>query len=1485
MGVTMNKSVPWSIKGVGFDAREAAKEAARRSGMTVGEWLHSVIAERAQESGLDYDDIDTEDQIEAVTARLASLSEPNDEIPPRRHSRAIRRAAARQTRYDPQTELSIDDDDLAPRRRRAEIRRAYDEVGRADAPQRASPTRARVTASPPETLLDEAVRIFEMRHQDHAQRTDQALGKVARRLAEIEAHITSRDEPEHARSLRAAMESLETRVEHLARSKAQPGKIDQALEDIEAQLARLAERLPNEPPATAQQPAEAMPAAGGEHLRRIEDKLNRLISSIEAPTEVVFPAGRDQKPSAASDAVSEILRHQRKLYDGAAGTSRKLFPPAAGDALTTPIYATAPTRRSSGDDIHSALQSGISSLADQIEALRKDSRQSEERRRAEAGSLHPDLAFLRRQLDEISEAVKNIAQRGSPAALERAMRDLAIRIDESRRLGVSSESLEPIEQILADIRHSISTTSPAVVLESLQEELTRLHAKIDAMTMHGFDRVAFDALTRQTDEIGRLLAQVLARPMPIEGLERQVALLTDRVDRLTIRSDEVSPYLVETLDSIRASIDRLGSNPVLRDIESRVSDLAARSGHLPTYLVDMLEEMRQSIDNVAANPAFRAVQKQVTDLASRSGDLPPELVAMLAELQRSVENVSTNPALRAIETQVAELSARTGNLPDHLVETLHEIRASIERMATNAGVTAIASGVRQAMSGSSDFPDHLADTLDQMRASIERMSEQPGLRSIEAQVAELASKIDGAIAHPRPSAPDGAVESQKIYGRISDLHDALIHRLEQGSAQGLNPAFEGQIANLTHRIEDVHRAVVKQAEAGPRVSASDDRLQDMVSQLAERIERISQGQGDTRALQALENQIIRLSERLERTGETAEAIGALERAMSDMFSQLEETRHAAIDAAESAARETVRQSAVGNAQAIDPDIIVREISELRSLQGESDRRTHSTLTAVHETLEKVVDRLALLEDDLGDMRSFEPSYDEGRLSDPAPAVEQARFASQSSHGAPVPAERHGERLPPVADFETSLVAPPVEPPRIEQSVASPAMDVLIEPGSGFAPTRRGFDQADPMIEPASGYLNEPAITAERDSRGAQASFIAAARRAAQTAAPALAVEADSAKARKSSSVENALSEARSRARAAAASFERQGRIPSADATGSMLRGKARPILLSIAGLFLLLGALQIARSVVDAPVSESELVEPLPKLSETPALPEKRVQLESLPAPTGSASTGPGASADPVIVGSIPAPPASSATLIDLANAGNVAAQYELAARYADGRDMKRDPALAVTWFRKAAEKDHAPSQYRLGALFEKGIGVARSPGEAANWYRKAANNGNVRAMHNLAVLIADGIEGKPDYAQAATWFRNAAEHGVRDSQYNLAILFARGLGVEQDLAKSYLWFALAAAQGDTDAQKKRDEISARIQPRQLAEAKVAVDTFELRKPSTSANESASVEGLLNAPRADIRPAPAAPPSVAPMPRAAPGTSNSGKSSARVSAL
>jgi localization factor PodJL len=217
-------------------------------------------------------------------------------------------------------------------------------------------------------------------------------------------------------------------------------------------------------------------------------------------------------------------------------------------------------------------------------------------------------------------------------------------------------------------------------------------------------------------------------------------------------------------------------------------------------------------------------------------------------------------------------------------------------------------------------------------------------------------------------------------------------------------------------------------------------------------------------------------------------------------------------------------------------------------------------------------------------------------------------------------------------------------------------------------------------------------------------------------------------------------------------------------------------------------------------------------------LPDVTGSIGRMPAPSRTPAPGDQSKLEP--------PAAISPALRTAALANDPAAEYELGARYAEGRGMPQSLPDAVRWFERAADAGFAPAQFRLASLNEKGEGMKKDVQAARRLYLASANKGHAKAMHNLAVLYAEGIEGKPDYKAASDWFRKAAGYGVTDSQYNLAILYARGIGIPANLAESYRWFALAAANGDTDAAKKRDEVAARLDPPGLTAAKLAAQTF-----------------------------------------------------------
>lgn len=189
------------------------------------------------------------------------------------------------------------------------------------------------------------------------------------------------------------------------------------------------------------------------------------------------------------------------------------------------------------------------------------------------------------------------------------------------------------------------------------------------------------------------------------------------------------------------------------------------------------------------------------------------------------------------------------------------------------------------------------------------------------------------------------------------------------------------------------------------------------------------------------------------------------------------------------------------------------------------------------------------------------------------------------------------------------------------------------------------------------------------------------------------------------------------------------------------------------------------------------------------------------------------------------------------AQRGDASAQFEVAARFAEGKGIKQDFDQASVWYQRAAAQGFAQAQYRLATLYERGLGVKADPARARIWYQRAAEQGNLKAMHNLAVLSAGRDQGQPDYPTAAQWFLEAAERGLADSQYNLGILHESGLGVARDQIAALKWYTLAANSGDREAARRRDMLKARMDAITVKEGEDAATEWRSRPVDRMAND------------------------------------------------
>jgi localization factor PodJL len=712
-----------------------------------------------------------------------------------------------------------------------------------------------------------------------------------------------------------------------------------------------------------------------------------------------------------------------------------------------------------------------------------------------------------------------------------------------------------------------------------------------------------------------------------------------------------------------------------------------------------------------------------------------------------------------------------------------------------------------------------------------------------------------------------ALDKPQQIGSGPPLHE-LTERLDRMNAALSAPQTLASHAALDALAKRLDR--VQETLGAPQPLVATASLEAMISLLAERLEKAQHPDADDSAFEALERQISRIAEKLEGQTSRSSDLSGIERTLGELLANLEQTRNAAIDAADDAALRAVRETMAqlpargGGGEKLLPEEMRQHLAELREIQDTTGRKTQTTLEAVNATLERLAERMNTLEG----LPAIRPAPAATSYTPPPPAeAPKPRVAAAQ----PTPASVAR------AEADIGLRAPPTT---ARDSVDTEmSMDLPLEPGSGGPSgphVRSALDASPVKASMAAPTGNDP-----------RSVFIAAARRAAQAAAAEAATPTAKA------------GDVRTEIQPAAPNRDRapqdRGPKPKFDARSSalpaqgssLLQRNKRSILFGMAAVTLALGSiacwtalsgenalLGLAPTPVTATgtpaVPKSDAPAPaapaLAPPATTPTAPASKPQASLFsPEPETTASITPPGGATrsiglPTLGGGIPsltdamaqttaqateeaaavaARPALPEKLEAALKAGDPRATYDTAARLITPDSPPADLKAAAQLYQLAAAKGFAPAQYRLGSMYEKGIGVDKDIAMAKTWYERAAAKGNVKAMHNMAVLYAEGaIGGKPDYATAGQWFRQAAEHGLRDSQFNLAILVTRGLGATANLAEGYKWLSLAAAQGDTDAGKKRDEIGQRLEAATREKMDLAVQNFEPQIEPIMANEA-----------------------------------------------
>ncbi len=152
---------------------------------------------------------------------------------------------------------------------------------------------------------------------------------------------------------------------------------------------------------------------------------------------------------------------------------------------------------------------------------------------------------------------------------------------------------------------------------------------------------------------------------------------------------------------------------------------------------------------------------------------------------------------------------------------------------------------------------------------------------------------------------------------------------------------------------------------------------------------------------------------------------------------------------------------------------------------------------------------------------------------------------------------------------------------------------------------------------------------------------------------------------------------------------------------------------------------------------------------------------------------------------------------------------------------------VAFQEFEALAEAGNVAAQYNLAQMYRHGQGVAQDYPAAISWYEKAAAAGLSSAQNNLAQMHMEGKGVAVDYAMAVSWWRRAALQDHVGAQFNMGVAYHNGLGVEAEPLEALFWYSLAMVNGYAGARPVREHLAATMNLEQLVAVTERVNKWQ----------------------------------------------------------
>jgi localization factor PodJL len=611
----MKPGMPWSVKGIEPGTREAAKDAARRSGMTLGEWLNTVISDQAdgpempEGAPVRQNNRVSSDSFERAASRLETIAEQLATI--------ARRDQATSTNYVYQPEARADQEEFTrivsrvehSERRQAEEFAAVNErlglLGR----QVTQAIRTRDEFRPEEhqsfQTLEKAVRNIVEHLESSEKRTRDSLKTMQERMSDIATRAAAAPNDQVSRQA-PAITQLEARLSELSRkideAKAAPQASMQEL--LHAELASLTQRID-----TVRDTAETLAAkaqteavqAGQRELRVIEDRILGLLKDAQS----TFSSG--------STSPAELLRLRTDIEN-----------------LNKRIDAT--QKPSATDAEVAALKAVVDQMSSRI-AQGPDMRPVVE--------LHKRVNEIARRVDQTAAAPIVVPQL---TVLEQRIAELDQRLSQAASQPQQIVADPRIEQKIAEVAERMDRTEQQLShLGTIEKAITQLYDGLEANRVAS-KQAAEDAARSAIQQFAsQQTAPSLEKAPEIIALQQGLYAIQETARSAEGRNQETLVALHETLEHIVGKLSELETAAIGQRVQQSVDAEMVAASHAPAQPAHHAFVEQTQIPHVAATDYHQPIELQPPRHASGHSQEYHVPAEPLPPVQAAAEAVTANP--------------------------------------------------------------------------------------------------------------------------------------------------------------------------------------------------------------------------------------------------------------------------------------------------------------------------------------------------------------------------------------------------------------------------------------------------------------------------------------------------------------------------------------------------------------------------------------------------------------------------------------------------------------------------------------------------------------------------------------------------------------------------------------------------------------------------------------------------------------------------